>query len=82
MAYKPLRMDKIKRIYELHRKGVPKKKIARLVGVSKNTVKKYLTRITELGSNDENVIINSNELRYQPGRHEAHRDEILLKMMP
>jgi transposase len=74
-------MDKIELIHEYYRKGVPKKKIARLVGVSKNTVKKYLSRIAELGSNDENVKINSRSLRHQPGRREVYRDELLQQDM-
>ena len=42
MAYKPLRMDKIKQIIDYHKKGYTRKKIARLLGISKNTVKKYI----------------------------------------
>ena len=41
MAYKPLRMDMIELIQEYCNKGYPIKKIARMLGVSKNTVKKY-----------------------------------------
>lgn len=43
MAYKPLRMDVIELVQEYHNKGYPIKKIARLLGISKNTVKKYKT---------------------------------------
>lgn len=42
MAYKSLRMDKIKQVLDYHQQGVAIKKIARLLGVSKNTVKKYI----------------------------------------
>lgn len=42
MAYKPLRMDQIERIVEYYNKGYGRKKIARLLGISKNTVKKYI----------------------------------------
>src|SRR5690606_31784891 len=42
MAYKSLRMDLILKIIELHSKGVPIKRIARIMGCSKNTIKKYL----------------------------------------
>lgn len=55
MAYKPLRMDQITRILDYHNDGVPKKKIARLLGLSKNTVKKYIHRSEDGASNDENV---------------------------
>lgn len=44
MAYRPTRMDQIKKIVEYHQKGIPKKKIARLLGISKNTVKQYISR--------------------------------------
>ncbi len=44
MAYKPTRMDSIKRIIDLHVQGYSIKRIGRTIGVSKNTVKKYLRR--------------------------------------
>jgi len=44
MAYKPTRMDTIKRIIKLHTEGYSIKRIGRTIGVSKNTVKKYLRR--------------------------------------
>ncbi len=44
MAYKPTRMDTIKRIIDLHTEGYSIKRIGRTIGVSKNTVKKYLRR--------------------------------------
>ena len=56
MAYKPLRMDQIKQIFEYHKKGYPRKKIARLLGMSKNTVKKYINSVNSHSPNDENVI--------------------------
>ena len=44
MAYKPTRMETIKRIISLHTEGYSIKRIGRTIGVSKNTVKKYLRR--------------------------------------
>lgn len=44
MTYKPTRMATIKRIIELHTEGYSIKKNGRTIGVSKNTVKKYLRR--------------------------------------
>jgi len=44
MAYKPTRMDTIQRIINLHTEGFSIKRIGRTIGVSKNTVKKYLRR--------------------------------------
>ena len=55
MVYKPLRMDTIKQIIGYHKQGVSKKKISRLMGVSRNTVKKYIQQYTDQASNDENV---------------------------
>jgi len=52
MAYKPLRMDKINRIIEYHKKGYSKKKISRLLGLSKNTVKKYINQQIPKGVSD------------------------------
>jgi transposase len=40
-------MDQIKKIVEYHQKGYGKKRIARLLGMSKNTVKRYLNRIEQ-----------------------------------
>ena len=48
MPYKPTRMDKIKRIIELQQEGCSIKQIARTLGMSKNTVKKYLRRYQKL----------------------------------
>ncbi len=49
MAYKPTRMDRIKKIVEYHQKGYGKRRIASLLGMSKNTVKRYLDRIEQRG---------------------------------
>lgn len=42
MARKPLRMDKIELIKKYHFKGYSKLKISRILGLSRNTVKKYI----------------------------------------
>lgn len=76
MAYRPLRMDKIKLIEDYHRKGVPKKKIARLVGVSRNTVKKYLRRREALTPNDENVK-ERDQAKGQICEREVHFERLL-----
>jgi len=58
MAYKPLRMDLIELIQEYYKKGYPIKKIARLLGVSKNTVKKYKSsshRVAESAKRDKEL---------------------------
>lgn len=47
MAGKPKQMTDIKQILILHKQGKPKKAIARILGISKNTVKAYLNKIQE-----------------------------------
>jgi transposase len=49
MAAKKKTMSTIKQILRLHRQMEPIKKIARIVGISKNTVKRYIRCSTELG---------------------------------
>jgi transposase len=45
MAAKPKRMGQIKQLFLLHKQGKGKKAIARQLGMSKNTVKTYLSKI-------------------------------------
>jgi transposase len=45
MAGKPVRMSQIKQLLLLHRQGKAKKEIARILGLSKNTVKAYLQKL-------------------------------------
>ncbi len=47
MAYKPLRMDTIELIKQYSSLGYSKRKISRLLGLSRNTVKKYLSKSSE-----------------------------------
>ena len=42
MAFKPLRMDKRELIIEYTNQQFPIKKIARILGLSQNTVRKYI----------------------------------------
>ncbi|MGK0317205.1 MAG: putative transcriptional regulator, partial [Saprospiraceae bacterium] len=59
-SYKPTRMDKITRIIELKKAGNSIKKISKTLGVSKNTVRKYL-RYNERG-NDDLLSVNEEPL--------------------
>jgi len=45
MAGKPKRMSQIKQLLQLHEQGKSKKSIARSLGMSKNTVKVYLSKL-------------------------------------
>lgn len=47
MSQKLLSMEQIKQILQLKRDGIPIREIARRIGVSRNSVKKYLTRLDE-----------------------------------
>ena len=46
MAGKPIPMSQIKQLLRLHQQGAGKKHIARTLGISRNTVKAYLDKIT------------------------------------
>jgi transposase len=48
MAGKPKPMSQIKQLLQLHQQGEGKKTIARILGISKNTVKNYLAKIDSL----------------------------------
>ena len=45
MAGKTKPMSQIKQLFQLHKKGESCKQIARIIGVSKNTVKGYLQKL-------------------------------------
>ena len=47
MSQKPVPMDKVQQIQRLHREGVPIKEIARRLGISRNSVKKYIRRLKD-----------------------------------
>ena len=48
MAYYPVTMNQVKQIYKLRSEGVGIKRIAAILGISKNTVKSYLRKMQEL----------------------------------
>jgi transposase len=43
MAQKPIPMEKLKQVFQLQRDGIPIREIARRVGISRNSVRKYLS---------------------------------------
>jgi DNA invertase Pin-like site-specific DNA recombinase len=47
MAAKPITMEQLKRVLTLYNEGQSIKGIVRLTGLFRNTVRSYLTRITE-----------------------------------
>lgn len=56
MAGKPKRMSQIKQLLQLHKQGKGKKEIARLLGISKNTVKAYLEKLLLLKLNVDELL--------------------------
>ena len=82
MAYKSLRMEKIKRIQKYHKKGVPKKKIARLLGLSKNTVKKYILLLESQEFDDEDELSNARQKKEFPEGFEVLREHIFQEYLP
>ena len=56
MAGKPQRMSQIKQLIQLHKQGKGKKTIARQLGMSKNTVKAYLTRFESGQLNTDDLL--------------------------
>lgn len=47
MAQKPIAMEQLKQILQLHHQNIPIREIVRRTGVSRNSVKKYLRRISD-----------------------------------
>lgn len=48
MAGKPKPMSQIKQLLQLYKRGESKKSMARILGMSRNTVKYYLSKLTIL----------------------------------
>jgi len=45
MAQKPIAMEQLKQVLQLHKDGIAIREIARRVGIDRNTVRKYLSRV-------------------------------------
>ncbi len=86
MAAKPICMSILKQIIRLYQQGEPKLKIARITGISKNTVKKYLRFIEERNLDPENILkmsdYKSEQLFYVPDKKPEGRFEALEKLFP
>ena len=57
MAGKPKSMSQIKQLLQLHQQGKGKREIARILGISKNTVKTYLTKL-DAGTMDISALLS------------------------
>lgn len=56
MTGKPKRMSQIKQLIRLYQGGSGIKTIARILGMSKNTVRSYLKKMAEAGLNTEELL--------------------------
>lgn len=76
MAYYPITMNQVKQIYKLHSEGVAIKRIAAILGISKNTVKAYLRKKPELALSDDQMMATENPvLAYQLKPVSTHEQE-------
>ncbi len=60
MAYNPITMNQVKQIYKLRSEGIGIKRIAAILGMSKNTVKSYLRKAGELGLDVDELVTTEN----------------------
>jgi len=77
MAGKPKPMSQIKQLLRLHQQGSPKKTIARNLGMSKNTVKAYLEKLSRLKTDIDSLLALDDpvlEARFHPG-NPAYKDK-------
>lgn len=77
MAGKPKRMSQVKQLLQLHQQGKAKKEIARILGISKNTVKAYLEKLSMLKMGIEDLLLLDDpvlETRFHPG-NPAYSDD-------
>lgn len=56
MAGKPKPMSQIKQLLQLHKQGESKKSMARILGISRNTVKVYLGKLTAIESDIDELL--------------------------
>ena len=75
MAFKPLRMDKRELIVKYSKQGKAIKQIARLLGVSKNTVKAYIRKLP--AQNESNSHEQSNHQEQELPTQESDADNDL-----
>jgi len=74
MAFKPLRMDKRENIIKYRSQGISIKKTARLLGISKNTVKVYLRQYEETKKRTEDPKVDLEEKESIPYEADADKD--------
>lgn len=88
MAQKPIRMEQLKQILQLHNQGISIREIARRTGVSRNSVKKYIQPFDErnLCITSDTITLaeiaypNNEELIHQKLRLEQLQDYIKINL--
>ena len=57
MAQKPIAMEQLKQILQLQADGISIREIARRVGISRNSVRKYLSRLKVDDNNSIEILL-------------------------
>lgn len=84
MAYKPIRMNTIEKINQYRQQGMGIKRIARILTISKNTVRSYLAKLETLDSLAKQPIDHLDEHHLYSEHFMVHnsRKQALLDLMP
>ena len=73
MAQKPIAMEQLKQVLQLYRDGIAIREIARRVGISRNSVSKYLLRINAVGNTSDHDLAdkayNNDLIELEAERH-------------
>lgn len=60
MAQQPIAMEQVKQIFQLHQQGIGIREIVRRTGISRNSVRKYISRLGEVdAATDDNLALNA-----------------------
>ena len=79
MSQKPVSMDKVQQIQRLHREDVPIKEIARRLGISRNSVKKYIRRLKDGPDTEELLLFSKAAYGSEQTEQSMRRYEDLLR---
>jgi len=79
MAQKPIVMEQLKQIFQLKDDGVPIREIARRIGISRNSVRKYLLRLHDTGIGCTDKALADNAYHNEKQLRDAVRMEQLIQ---
>ncbi len=80
MANTHLDMRKIKQLYRLYTQGISKRKISKQLGISRNTVRKYLELLVKSKLTSEEIDrLNFEDLRLLLGINETHLSSLITR---